>query len=386
MINIPASIRQDQKGFSQPEARSILFLTTVNFSEPSGGVVYSRAIHDALATQGKVTMAILSEHQRWTSRSIRWLFASVKSLFTGVPPNVLFHSGNLNLIGKNLIGRKWDLVVIDHLESAFSVAAKNSLVIYVSHNRESGLIRQKMPRAPSWCQRMLASWVEHYEQRLVRNVDAVIAISSDEARWYRSLNSHVAVVPPVFSVPARLDSPANHEYLRLGFLGGAKWPPNLEAMDLLLAHVLPQTRRPLELVIAGGGWDAAKIHHKLQGVGACSRINLKYLGYIDDIATFWSAIDVFAAPVASGAGVNVKVCEALANACPVIALPHALRGLDGIAKDLVCSVATPDDFAHALDAFDATTYPRNAPDSLMPAQAALKIEKLLATISQSFSR
>lgn len=375
-----------EDGYSSKREWRILFLTTVSFTEYAGGVIYSRSVHDAFATLGSVTILSLSELQRHSSRRRRWLSAALKSLFSGVPPNVLFHSGNLHPTSSKLIDQKWDLVVIDHLESAFSRPSNNSLVIYVSHNRESGLISQKMPRAPSWVQRLLSSWVDRYEQQIVRIVDAVVTISSDEVHWYRAINARVAVVPPAFNATASLASPAAHGRLRLGFLGGAKWLPNREAMNLLLEHILPHTRRSLELVIAGGGWDAAILQAKLHEVDATSRISLIYLGYIDDIAAFWSAIDVFAAPIASGAGVNVKVCESLANARPVIALPHALRGLDGIAQDLVCRVATPADFALELDRFDPALYPCTSPDILTPAHAVRTLAHLLATLSQSASR
>lgn len=364
--------------------RHILFITTVDFAEEAGGVIYSRSIRDALEAQGNVVMMTLSEHQRSHLRFSRWLFASMKSLFTGIPPNVLFHSGRLNHASKKLINHKWDLVVIDHLESAFSRPVTNSPVIYVSHNRESRLISQKIPRAPSWILRLLSFWVDRYEKHIVRSVDAVITISSDESHWYRALNASVVVVHPTFKTPAFSARPASHERLRLGFLGGAKWQPNREAMSLLLAQILPHTQRPLELVIAGGGWDPTLLQAKLHEVGVGSSIHLNHLGYIDDIAAFWSAIDVFAAPIASGAGVNVKVCEALANARPVIALPHALRGLDGIAKDLVCGVATPADFAYALDTINPTTYPRTPPDTLTPSHAARTLAQLLDTLSPSF--
>jgi polysaccharide biosynthesis protein PslH len=366
----------------QPLVRRILFLTTVSFTEHAGGVVYSRAIRDALATQGAVTTAYLSKLQCHSSRRSRWLGALAKSLLTGVPSNVLFHSGNLTPAAMQLIHQEWDLVVIDHLESAFARPAINTPAIYVSHNREASLISQKMPRAPGWVKLLLSSWVERYEQQTVRSVDAVITISSDEAHWYRTLNPCVAVVPPVFSTVAGAASPATHGRLRIGFLGGANWLPNREAMDLLLTQILPHTRRPLDLVVAGGGWDAATLQAKLRETGAESRIILSYLGYIDDIAKFWSAIDVFAAPIASGAGVNVKVCEALANARPVIALPHALRGLDGIARDLVCSAATPFDFALTLDTLDPAKYPLIPPDNLTPAYAERTLARLLATLYQ----
>lgn len=371
---------------NQQLTQRVLFLTTVNLTEHMGGVVYSRAIRDVLATQGSVTMANLSEFQRHSSRRRRWLGAVLKSMRTGVPPNVLFHSGNLTKSGVQLINQEWDLVVIDHLESAFARPTNGAPAIYVSHNRESNLISQKIPRAPRWVKRLLSSWIDRYEQQTVRSLDAVITISSDEAHWYRALSPLVAVIPPVFNTTIGPASPSNNGRLRIGFLGGANWLPNRQSMDLLLTQILPQTQRSLELVVAGVGWDPAILQVKLKETGTEGRITLSYLGYIDNIAKFWSTIDVFAAPITSGAGVNVKVCEALANARPVIALPHALRGLDGIAKDLVCSAVTPFDFAQQLDAFDPCKYSLITPDKLTPDYAEHTLVHLLATLHQRTSR
>jgi hypothetical protein len=382
-MNGPFSAHHNETNRSK--TRRILFLTTVSLTGRAGGAIYSQALRDALAAQGTVVTAIVVELQRHSSRHRRWLSAAVQSLFTWVPPNVLFHSGNLTTAGNQLIHQDWDLVVIDHLESAYAYRKRSTPVIFISHNRESKLISQKIPHAPRWIQCLLSCWVDRFERKTARSVDAVVTISSTESHWYRTLNRRVVVVPPVFNTVARPARPATHGKLRLGFLGGSKWLPNREAMTVLLDQILPHTRRPLELVIAGEGWEPNMLKAKLQNAGAIGRISINYLGCIDDIAEYWSTIDVFAAPIVTGAGVNVKVCEALANARPVIALPHALRGLDDVAQDLVWRATTPSEFAHALDSIDPTTFPSTPPDSLTPAHAIHTLAQLLSTITQRSS-
>src|SRR3989338_3021187 len=187
---------------NQPPERlnlQVLFLTTVSFSEHTGGITYSRAIRDNLTSICTVTMATLSELQRNSSRLVRWRHALLKTLLTGIPPNVLFHSGNLTVAGMNLIAKNWDLIIIDHLESAYACRSSNSPVVYISHNRESTLISQKIPNAPSWIQKILTAWIDHYEKKTVKTVNAVITISSDEANWYRLFNSLVIILPPTFN-------------------------------------------------------------------------------------------------------------------------------------------------------------------------------------------
>lgn len=359
----------------------ILFITTIGFSEHSGGVVYSRALRDAFASLGNVTMLPLAEVQLHKTRLRRWLGAIVKSLSTGVPPNVLFHSGLLAPACLDQLRQRWDLVIVDHLESSFAYSSTSISVLYVSHNREAGLIPQKIPRAPRWIQQLLSFWVDRYERRIVRQVDAIVTISSDEAHWYRMLNPHVAVLPPIFKTRSRVQFSTTEDPFRLGFLGGAKWQPNREAMEVLLNGIIPLTQRPLQLVVAGDGWDCATLHAGLAKSDANhKRISLQYMGCIDDISKFWTAIDVFAAPIISGAGVNVKVCEALANSIPVIALPHAVRGLDGVEKNLVCCVPNLVDFAAAIDNINPTDYPTSPPASLTFEHAVCTLKELLSKI------
>jgi len=361
-------------------SRRILFLTTVSLNEESGGQIYSRSIRDVLSTLGDVTTVSLSEFQYHNTRWRRWFFAASRSLISAVPPNVLFHSGKLTSDAKNLINQFWDLVVIDHLESAYAYLGTDTKLIYLSHNRESELIPQKIPGAPKFLQNFLSSWVDLYEKKFVRLVNAVVTISSDEALWYKKFNLRTTVLPPVFDPVVSPPIQAVQDRLRVGFLGGSKWLPNRCAMDLLLTQILPHTQRRLELVIAGSGWDVGFLQEFISKAASKDRIILRYLGYVEHISDFWAIIDVFVAPILNGAGVNVKVCEALSNARPVIALPHAMRGLDGIDQNLVTCVSTPIEFARVIDSLDPSTFFYSRPIHFTPAYAASKLSELLSTI------
>ncbi|PQJ24061.1 hypothetical protein BSZ31_02785 [Limnobacter sp. SAORIC-690] len=284
----------------------------------------------------------------------------------------------------NLIAKNWDLIIIDHLESAYACRSSNSPVVYISHNRESTLISQKIPNAPSWIQKILTAWIDHYEKKTVKTVNAVITISSDEANWYRLFNSLVIILPPTFNSTVTPVKPRKDGRLRIGFLGGSKWKPNRDAMELLLLHILPLSQRPIELVIAGSDWSMPLLQSQLQKSIGDDRVALRYMGYIDDINKFWTDVDVFAAPIANGAGVNVKVCEALSNARPVIAYPHAMRGLKGIDQSFVFLASNPIEFAQALDSFDFAAITNNPPHEFTPSYAKSKLSDLLQTIISRF--
>ncbi len=377
---IPNLIKNIMNTRERKTSNRILFLTTVRLTEHVGGVIYSRSLINALSTLGEVIVVPLSDFQYHTSRRTRWVSAGLKSFFTFTPPNVLFHSGILTEKVLKLLDQDWDLVAIDHLESSYlSSRIIRVPVIYFSHNRESVLIEQKLSQAPRWIKKLLSAWVDHYERQIVASVDAVVTISSQEAHWYRSLNRAVSVVPPVFDTKGiHTVHHSSQDRLRVGFLGGADWPPNREAVELLITHILPLTKRQIDFFIAGKNWSASELQRKLENANANTLVKVSCLGYINDVSTFWSSIDVFAAPISAGAGVNVKVCEALANARPVIALPYALRGLDGIAQDLILKTSSINEFADAINSFDPRSYLFSPPYKLTPAYAADTLAKFLA--------
>jgi hypothetical protein len=53
------------------------------------------------------------------------------------------------------------------------------------------------------------------------------------------------------------------------------------------------------------------------------------LGYVKKIEDFWRQVDILIVPENSGAGVNVKICEALSNGVQVITHSDSARAIVG---------------------------------------------------------
>lgn len=309
--------------------KKVLFVTTVDLQIESGGTRYSKSVLNALSSSFIVQTMTLAYCQKINNRKFRWLSALVKSLFVGVPPNVLFHSGLLRNECRAILKKDWDVVIVDHLESSYVLKyVAGASFVYVSQNRESELIDQKLPRVPSWIKNILRAWIERCEISLSRTVGGVVSISNLEAEWYRKYSNNVGVLYPVFDLADKqVDRLKVSDVLRVGFLGSGSWRPNAEAVEILIHEIFPLTKRKIEFVLAGGAWKKEEITSKVECSSKNLNVSTSVFGYVPDIQTFWSSIDVFAAPIVSGAGVNVKVCEALANGVSVVALPHAVRGM-----------------------------------------------------------
>lgn len=335
--------------------KKALFITTIGLVKESGGVRYSKSILEAMSGDYEVSLLVLSNVQFFRYRLLRQFFSIIFGLFRLLPPNVMFHSGALSRIPGELRSVYWDLVVVDHLESAVAREIfRSKMQIYIAHNIESELVAYKLSRAPSFFREIYRKWVMKFEVGLIRSVDGVVTISSAEASWFRKFCENVVTIYPVFNVnvrPGRL-SVTNGRKLRLGFLGEAGWGPNREAVDILVSEILPLVSRDVDVVFAGSGWSDSQVQ-KLMRERQPNCANFEFPGYIPDIKDYWSSIDVFVAPIVSGAGVNVKICEALSNGVFVVALPHAVRGLNDRILDCggVVVVGTTCAFASFIDSF-----------------------------------
>lgn len=359
----------------------VLFVTTIPLDEQSGGTRYTSTILDSLSSMFDVQLVVLARHQRISSRGLKWCIAILKALFTGVPPNVIFHSGLIDAAAKTALASRHDWLVIDHLESACALDFQtNPRSVYVSHNLESKLVREKLPRALRGFSKPISVWLEIYERRIARRVSRIISISSEEAGWYRAHNENIAVIHPAFSFTASsVRRPEQDKPLRLGLLGPATWNPNIDAFDLLVSEILPQVPREVQLVVAGRGWESRAGEAGIARHLALHGATLNLLGYVEDISDFWDSVDVLAAPITTGAGVNVKVCEALARRVPVIASAHATRGLNPsvLACPGLVIAHSAREFASAIEEFSPHTYSFESPPDFTQRHVDARISELL---------
>jgi len=128
---------------------------------------------------------------------------------------------------------------------------------------------------------------------------------------------------------------------RIGFLGSLLADFNLDALDFLLGEVWPRVRARLpgaELSIAGGGYRGPLERRAREG-GA------RWLGLVADLREFYEEIDALVVPLRFGAGVRIRILEALAAGVPVVATPIAVAGLPLTSGEQVLMGSDAEDLA-----------------------------------------
>lgn len=128
---------------------------------------------------------------------------------------------------------------------------------------------------------------------------------------------------------------------------GSGFFANREAVAFLVRQVAPELARrgTTRIRIAGSGFGRADWPGELPD-------NVDLLGRVPDLAPCYRQVRAFVAPVFSGAGMKVKVAEALMHGLPVIGTPLALRGYatSSHAMPHLMAATTAEEFVDAIEA------------------------------------
>lgn len=262
------------------------------------------------------------------------------------------------VVKKALSKKRYDVV---HLESLYTTPyidiirqyAPNALISLRSHNHEYQIWEQrwKASRNPLYriILRHLSKTLERYEKEVLEKVDVVVSISDREAQGYRDWGYsgpiHVAgfgIDTSTHAAGHDLHEPPTSRPVRMFHLGAMDWGPNREGIEWFLTSVWPTlvARHPgTEFHLAGKGLDPTVYAH-IPGV-----VNH---GEVPDAESFSTEFDLLVVPLLRGAGIRVKIVEAMAKGIPVATTGKGVAGLD--LEDRQCIVhGPPEELGDLLD-------------------------------------
>jgi glycosyltransferase involved in cell wall biosynthesis len=274
-------------------------------------------------------------------------------------------AARIRRVGRWLTSRRplGALVVAPGLEASIASAAKKADLVHVASSKWSG---SRLLRAPLLTDQPTvltehevaplsapdrrgastkARWIERldedrwatYLSSSYDKFDAIQVFTSADAAAVRArapgtgdrifLNPFGVETVPICveTRPTIHDNPAPNVL----FVGDFNHPPNADAVRWLVSDLMPAVRTAVpesRLDIVGRDTPAA-----LGGDGVAIH------GYVPDLTQRYATASVVVAPLRSGSGMRVKVLEAMAHGCSVVATSLAARGLvdEGEAPPLV---------------------------------------------------
>lgn len=188
--------------------------------------------------------------------------------------------------------------------------------LHIAHNVETVIAASHSPLPL----RLLGerARLERRERRLLREARAVAALSRTDVDRLVPWSIGAEVLPlPLEPTPA-VGAPRPRS---IGFIGKAGWPPNAEALRVLLGPVhdaLAARSTRVDFVLGGAGTEAYASHPWVTRSGP-----------VDDLDAFYRDVGLVVVPrLGESTGVSVKVLEAAEHGVPVVVPASLAAAID----------------------------------------------------------
>ena len=224
---------------------------------------------------------------------------------------------------------KPQLAFVNHLHLAtYTPDLRPATVVLRQHNVESSWLARyaasrldPLTRAYATVQ---ARRMRRAEGELCEAADLVLAIHDDEAALLGELAPHAKLATiPVAVDETRFFAHAAVSPPRVLITGAFGWPPNTEGAERFLAEGWPRVHErhgQAMLRLVGKDLGAGLAAHA-RAAGA------EPVGYVQAIEPEFAAASVLVVPLWVGAGMRVKIVEAMMAGVPVVATPLAAEGM-----------------------------------------------------------
>ncbi len=192
-----------------------------------------------------------------------------------------------------------------------------------------------------------AADMRELEERFVVESDYAVTVSEDEAAMLRAVPGACRIQTLLPAEPAITPGPADLRGRRgIGYVAGwmaGSESPNADGLRWFAATVLPIIRASLpwvQLDVTGANPPDDLLE--------LSDPNLRFVGFVPDIAAFYAARRIIIAPIRFGAGVKVKTVQAMQYGVPVVATTCGAEGIAVADPEALVIRDDPEEFAAAV--------------------------------------
>jgi glycosyltransferase involved in cell wall biosynthesis len=196
-----------------------------------------------------------------------------------------------------------------------------------------------------WYIRHLAGTLKNYEQKIIRETDGIVAITGQDAAYFRGVMEVQSADVPVIDIPFGLN-PDNYDdsfemvdFPSLFSLGSMNWIPNQEGIRWFLQYVWPKVHNQfpdLKYYLAGREMPEWMQTLKLP--------NVVVLGEVEDARRFLASKAIMVVPLFAGSGIRVKIIEGMAAGKTIISTGIGAEGIHYMHRENILIADTHDDF------------------------------------------
>ena len=263
--------------------------------------------------------------------------------------DVSYYSADMVKEAKRIVKeRHIDAIEVHHLHMAFIRRYfKRIPSILVNHNLETNLFpfwdkTYKSLGATLWNAFGKLSRKNGYAVEMTNKMkfDYNAFVSIKEMEHVKHTYGKKVWLPTSFEIN-EAEKKFNSDRVKLLWVGGFNWQPNVEAADWFMRFVWPQlseTSMNIEVDFIGENPPPELMNFHDDS-------SIRVHGYVKDIEDFWKNADVFIVPLLSGGGIRVKILEAMNAGIPVVSTTKGCEGLPYVYGEHLMATDDPGEFA-----------------------------------------
>jgi polysaccharide biosynthesis protein PslH len=282
------------------------------------------------------------------------MFGAINNLFTSESYHTSrFASKELNSkITKLLQTQSYDFVIIDNifLQDTIATIRKYSAAKIACriHNIEHFIWQKLASNTKNIFKKkyleIQAKRLRKIELQTLANVDLLLLLNGNEGAVLKAMKIFTASYIMPYGIDLNLNIFSSKFKLNTCFhLASMNWLPNVEALDWFLEKVFPIViQKNKEFILHIGGKHLPEKYLKL------ANNNIIVHPIVEDAKQFMQQHGICIVPLLSGAGIRVKILEAMSNAVPIVSTTLGASGLDIVHHHDILIADSPEDFANAL--------------------------------------
>lgn len=195
-----------------------------------------------------------------------------------------------------------------------------------------------------WYLKLLSERLKHYEQWALNRVDAIVAMTPQDADMLKTLGTDI----PIFIAPVGVNideyQPHPQPDKQLIFhLGAMDWLPNQESIEWFLKDIWPlvHSKFPQAILSLAG----KKMPDSIRSLASDQiRVN----DFVPDGKEFIGKGGIMIVPLLSGSGMRVKIVEGMAMAKAIVTTSIGVEGIDGKDGSEFLIADTAEEFADRI--------------------------------------
>lgn len=234
---------------------------------------------------------------------------------------------------------KYDWVYLDFSQTfIYGLFALSSNKVLMCHD----VIAQYYKRKHHYFSYVYSLFSERLLLKL--NNSIVFSFSNKDQQLIKHHYSVDSMVTPFFISEQIINVKIDNEHKQyFSFFGAWNRTENIEGLLFFLDKVYSCLSIPFDIIIIGGGMPSS-IQNRLQKFP-----NIRYMGFVPNPYNLLSHSIALLAPLFRGAGVKVKVVEAVACGCPVIGTEISFEGIPNSFDEMLYLADSPEQYVQIIE-------------------------------------